>query len=152
MAPRDSIFFIAILTDASTSLSIPSTKYSFGPPIFIPFISLPSTEVKSGTAIGADVESYISCPEIMFRSIAESLTFFVIGPIWSRDDAKATSPYRETLPYVGLNPTTPQSAAGCLIEPPVSEPRAAMHISAETAAADPPLEPPGILVISQGFR
>ena len=42
-------------------------------------------------------------------------------------------------------------AAGCLIDPPVSEPRDAIHSSAATAAADPPLDPPGILSRSQGF-
>ena len=52
-------------------------------------------------------------------------------------------PYLETLPYVGLIPVNPQSAAGCLIEPPVSVPVAPEARPAETQAADPPDEPPG---------
>src|SRR5439155_22718420 len=46
----------------------------------------------------------------------------------------------------------PQSAAGCLMEPPVSEPSAHGASPAETAAAEPPPEPPGTRVGSQGFR
>src|ERR687893_803890 len=49
-------------------------------------------------------------------------------------------------------PTTPHSAAGWRIEPPVSEPRARAAKPAATAAALPPLEPPGTLVGSWGFR
>ncbi len=52
---------------------------------------------------------------------------------------------------MGFNPTTPQNDAGCLIEPPVSEPSAQTASPDATAAADPPDEPPGTLVLSQGF-
>ena len=45
----------------------------------------------------------------------------------------------------------PQSAAGCLIEPPVSEPSAHGASPAETAAAEPPPEPPGTRVGSHGL-
>src|SRR5207249_6230715 len=38
------------------------------------------------------------------------------------------------------------------MDPPVSEPRAATHSSAATAAADPPLDPPGIDPRFQGLR
>src|SRR6185312_845198 len=61
-------------------------------------------------------------------------------------------PYRETVPYVGRRPTFPQSADGCLIDPPVSEPSAHGAIPADTAAAEPPPEPPGTRAGSQGFR
>ncbi len=37
------------------------------------------------------------------------------------------------------------------MEPPVSEPRDPMHSSAATAAAEPPLDPPGIRSRSHGF-
>lgn len=40
---------------------------------------------------------------------------------------------------------TPHILAGCLIEPPVSVPRDAGISPAATAAADPELDPPGIL-------
>ena len=57
--------------------------------------------------------------------------------------ANAISPYRDTRPYVGLRPTTPHSAAGWRIDPPVSEPSASGVMPAATATADPPLDPPG---------
>src|SRR5438067_7463753 len=91
-------------------------------------------------------------PAIVPRSSADSRTVFVTMPIWSRPDAKATRPYRETRPYVGLRPTTPQSAAGWRTLPPVSEPRPAGTMRAATAAADPPLDPPGTRVVSHGLR
>src|SRR5712691_6547858 len=61
-------------------------------------------------------------------------------------------PYRETVPYVGRSPTIPQRAAGCLIEPPVSEPSAHGARPAETEAAEPPPEPPGTRVGSHGLN
>ena len=61
-------------------------------------------------------------------------------------------PYRETVPYVGRRPTFPQSAEGCLIEPPVSEPSPHGASPAETAAAVPPPEPPGTRSGSHGLR
>ena len=66
----------------------------------------------------------------------------------SKDDAWATKPYLEILPYVGFKPYTPQNDAGCLIEPPVSEPSAISHKSSATAAADAPLDPPATHVKS----
>src|SRR6185295_9710995 len=38
------------------------------------------------------------------------------------------------------------------IDPPVSDPNAATHSSAATAAADPPLDPPGTQCTFQGLR
>src|SRR5438477_12150268 len=61
-------------------------------------------------------------------------------------------PYRETVPYVGRNPTLPQKADGSLTEPPVSEPRAQGASPPETAAAEPPPEPPGTRDGSHGLR
>ena len=49
-------------------------------------------------------------------------------------------------------PVTPQNAAGWRIEPPVSVPVAAGARRAATAAAEPPLEPPGTRAGSQGLR
>ena len=46
----------------------------------------------------------------------------------------------------------PHRAAGCLIEPPVSEPSAQGAMPAATAAAEPPPEPPGTRSGSHGFR
>ena len=52
---------------------------------------------------------------------------------------------------MGLSPTIPHSAAGWRIEPPVSVPIAHGAVPAATAAADPPLDPPGTRSRSQGF-
>src|SRR5262245_28552204 len=49
-------------------------------------------------------------------------------------------------------PTTPDSAAGWRIEPPVSEPRPRAAKPAATAAELPPDEPPGTRVGSCGLR
>src|SRR5204863_7145057 len=46
----------------------------------------------------------------------------------------------------------PQRAAGCRIDPPVSEPSANGAMPAATATADPPLDPPGIRSSAQGLR
>src|SRR5436190_18610110 len=75
--------------------------------------------------------------------VAASRTSRVNVPTWSRDDANAISPYRDTRPYVGFIPTTPHSAAGCRTEPPVSVPSAHTAWPDATAAADPPEDPPG---------
>ena len=97
------------------------------------------------------MESHSSRPLMIPYSSALSRTVFVTGPTWSSDEAKATMPKRETVPYVGRSPTLPQSDDGCLIEPPVSEPSAHGAIPADTAAAEPPPEPPGTRVGSHGF-
>src|SRR5262249_59241822 len=49
-------------------------------------------------------------------------------------------------------PTTPLNAAGWRIEPPVSEPSPTAAKPAATAAADPPLEPPGTRSGLRGLR
>ena len=48
-------------------------------------------------------------------------------------------------------PTEPVTAAGWRIVPPVSEPSASGASNAETAAAEPPPDPPGIRVRSHGL-
>src|SRR5580704_711341 len=49
-------------------------------------------------------------------------------------------------------PVTPHNAAGWRIEPPVSVAVAAGVSRAATAAAEPPEEPPGTRLTSQGLR
>jgi hypothetical protein len=53
---------------------------------------------------------------------------------------------------VGFRPTQPQSAAGIRTLPPVSLPVATSARCAATAAAEPPLDPPGMRVTSRGLR
>ena len=56
-------------------------------------------------------------------------------------------------PLVGLSPTIPQQLAGIRIDPPPSEPCASGTSPADTADADPPLEPPAIRVgVPRGHR
>ena len=61
------------------------------------------------------------------------------------------TPNLEIEPYVGINPTTLQQDAGCLLDPPVSVPKLTTAISALILAADPDEEPPGINFVSTGF-
>jgi hypothetical protein len=70
----------------------------------------------------------------------------------SSDEANAISPYRLIRPYVGFSPTTPLSDAGWRTLPPVSVPSAQTTSPAATAAALPPLEPPGTRDVSHGLR
>src|SRR4029077_19322918 len=56
-----------------------------------------------------------------------------------------------TRPSDGFMPVKPHSAAGMRIEPPPSDPVAIGTCPAATAAALPPLEPPGERVVSQGL-
>src|SRR5205823_10735693 len=51
-----------------------------------------------------------------------------------------------------FTPTTPHSAAGWRIDPPVSDPNEAGTMPEATAAALPPLEPPGTREGSCGLR
>src|SRR5204862_236800 len=122
---------------------------SFGTPTRSPFRSSASGSSTGGTS--TVVESHSSRPLMIPYSSALSRTVFVTGPTWSSDEANATMPKRETVPYVGRSPTLPQSDDGCLIEPPVSEPSAHGAIPADTAAAEPPPEPPGTREGSHGF-
>src|SRR5215472_305818 len=46
---------------------------------------------------------------------------------------------------------TPQYVAGIRIEPPMSEPVASVAVPAASAAADPPLDPPGENRVFHGF-
>src|SRR5579871_64446 len=61
-------------------------------------------------------------------------------------------PARLISPKVGLSPLTPQAAAGMRIEPPVSVPSAPRTSPLATAAAEPPLLPPGTWLVFQGLR
>ena len=56
-----------------------------------------------------------------------------------------------TRPGEGLRPAAPQQEDGMRIEPPRSSPNAAVARPAATAAALPPLEPPGEKPSRQGF-
>src|SRR4051812_9511496 len=55
-------------------------------------------------------------------------------------------------PWLGLSPTRPQHDAGIRIDPPPSLAWANGTIPDATAAAAPPLDPPGVRVVSHGLR
>src|SRR3989344_152103 len=118
-------------------------KNSFGIPMLIldlfVFISL------------AILLSLLSSPWVTERTILDSSTVLVIWPIVSKDEAMAITPYLETLPYVGFNPTVWVKLAGCLTEPPVSVPMAIRDKPAATEAAEPLDDPPGTKSVFQGF-
>ena len=79
------------------------------------------------------------------------MTVFPIDPGLSVDEAIATTPVRGTLPYEGFNPTMPHHAAGCRMDPAVSDPIAAIQLSDAIAAALPPDDPPGRCAGFLGF-
>ena len=54
-------------------------------------------------------------------------------------------------PWLGLSPTSPQHDAGMRMLPPPSEALANGTIPAATAAAAPPLDPPGVRSRSHGL-
>src|SRR6184192_245773 len=82
---------------------------------------------------------------------AASSTVRAIGPLVENP---SRPPYGagETRPRAGLMPKSPQHEAGIRIEPPPSLPCAAGASPAATAAAAPPLEPPGVREVSHGLR
>ena len=55
-------------------------------------------------------------------------------------------------PSVPFTPTTPDQPAGRRIDPPMSEPVARWTSPAASAAAEPPLDPPGVRSRFQGLR
>ena len=58
---------------------------------------------------------------------------------------------RPITPFVGLKPASPQNAAGIRMEPPPSVAVAMAAMPAASAAAEPPLEPPGDHSVPHGF-
>jgi hypothetical protein len=89
---------------------------------------------------------------MMFSMSAQSSTERANGPAWSRLQASGARPALLTRPNVGLIPTVLHSDDGIRIEPPVSEPLPPKHIPAASAAAVPPLDPPGMRDVSHGFE
>src|SRR5215212_8221661 len=87
-----------------------------------------------------------------FHMSQVSSTVRAIGPSVSRDQDRGKTPALSRCPNAGLNPVTPQAAAGMRMLPPVSEPSAPRHAPTATAAAEPPELPPGMRLGSHGLR
>src|SRR3954447_6770677 len=151
-APSEPKFSIEASTAFRTSSSRPSPNQARGTPSRLPLISAVKVEAYSGTGTSAEVESKVSRPAMTCKTSAMSLLDRPNRPMLSSDEAKATSPYRDMRPYVGLRPTIPQSDAGWRTDPPVSEPRETCTTPDATATAEPPELPPGTLLVSQGLR
>ena len=73
------------------------------------------------------------------------------GPTVSADGTRGKTPSRGIRPWVTFKPNVPHSAAGTRTEPPVSVPIAIEVMPADTAAPDPPDDPPGDVSGSHGF-
>src|SRR5205814_5950795 len=79
------------------------------------------------------VRSAASAPAIASSTAAQSSAVRAIGPSLSSVHERAIAPLRETRPYVGRRPVTPQYADGVPMEPDVSEPIAKGTRPAPTA-------------------
>jgi len=66
--------------------------------------------------------------------------------------ARCVSPRVGIRPYEFFKPTSPVKLAGVRIDPPPSLAVAKGTMALETAALEPPLEPPGVRSRSQGLR
>ena len=86
----------------------------------------------------------VSVPASTSSSAAFSATVSVIGPGASWLAEIGTTPSVDTSPTVGFSPTSPQAAAGAVIEPFVSVPIAKGAKRAATAAPLPELEPQAV--------
>src|SRR6266516_3961699 len=82
---------------------------------------------------------------------AVSSTVRVSTPFVTRKLSPRSGPH-DARPRVSFRPTRPQHAAGMRVEPPPSLPWAIGTMPAATAAAEPPLEPPGVRPRSHGLR
>src|SRR5205823_4487827 len=86
------------------------------------------------------------------KTSAHSATDLAIGPTQSCSAEIGMTPVDDTACNDGLNPTTPQAAAGDVIEPSVSDPSATGTMPAATAAALPDDEPDGLRSSTCGLR
>ena len=85
-------------------------------------------------------------------TIALSRTVRVSGPTTPSDHHRCGWGAVVTRPRCGLSPKRPHIALGIRIDPPPSPPMPTGTIPDATATAVPPLEPPGVRVVSHGFR
>ena len=81
--------------------------------------------------------------------MAQQATLRASGPTESSVVDKGIRPSLATRLAVGLNPTTPHSAAGMRHEPPVSVPRPAAAMPSAIATAAPEDEPPGMRPVAR---
>src|SRR5438132_8794311 len=113
---------------------------------------LPVCRQPSGTPpVAPSLPSYVRLWATL-RAAAASATVRACGPTVSWLCEIGTTPDRLVRPTVGLMPTTPHALDGHTIEPSVSVPIATEQRLAETAAAEPELEPHGLRSSTYGLR
>src|SRR3990170_3257285 len=102
---------------------------------------------------GSEFGSQGEAPQVGSSWSAASATVFVSGPDTdlSSNSHCAKGP-RGTRPNDTLSPKAPTKLAGMRIEPPPSLAVTSGHTHAASAAAEPPLEPPGVRLRFQGER
>ena len=84
---------------------------------------------------------------------AASATVFVSGPYTAVSwKSQCASGPRGTRPYDGFSPKLPVKLAGMRIEPPPSLAVTSGQTQPASAAAEPPLDPPGVRARSHGER
>ena len=96
----------------------------------------------AGAGAGKAVGSPATGPAITPSSSRMSATEVPIGPSVEKS-IQSGARSRPITPFVGFRPTRPHQPAGILTDPPPSAAVAIGTIPAASAAADPPLEPPG---------
>ena len=108
-----------------------------------------STKGRSG---GGGAPGSVEPPLTTSSQSAVSSTVRLTQPSTASPFQSSRSGASETRPRWGLRPKSPQEAAGMRIEPPPSPAEAIGTSPAATAAALPPLEPPGVRCGFQGLR
>ena len=106
---------------------------------------------RGGRSSPAIVAAIALSPARALASTAQSSTFRAKTPKVSSDGLNSLTPPKGNASRLGLNPTTPQYAAGRMTEPLVWVPIAAGTCPNATAAADPEDDPPGVCAAFQGF-
>src|SRR4029450_12564019 len=99
---------------------------------------------------GNEKRSRSSGPAVTSRCRALSATVVASSP--NTDVSDPVGPGCGIRPWLGLNPTSPQNDAGMRVDPPPSLAVATGTSPAATAAALPPLEPPGVRCGFHGLR
>ena len=106
-------------------------------------------DARAGARVGV---ALVVAGELLALMSATSSRVRANTPTWSSARESLRMPCRGINPYVGLNPNTPQNAAGRMTEPLVWLPTASGTMPAATAAAEPDDDPPGVCSALCGLR
>ena len=107
--------------------------------------------VMSTAPFGSERTSPAVGPRYTDASATTSATLCPLAPQVEKSIHRG-APSRPTAPIVGFHPTSPHIDAGMRTEPPPSDDVAIGTRPAASAAADPPLEPPGVRSRFHGLR